>query len=133
MQEDYISRSQQKRLRNARLDMRPKASVKFVSISASKAGVILRQIKNCDVMYACALLDYSTHHASKVILKILKSAMANAENNLNLEPKKLFIEDAYAGRANILRRIRPRAKGRAYGIKKRFCHITLVLNEKTGG
>ena len=96
MQEDYISRSQQKRLRNARLDMRPKASVKFVSISASKAGVILRQIKNCDVMYACALLDYS-------------------------------------GRANILRRIRPRAKGRAYGIKKRFCHITLVLNEKTGG
>ena len=123
MQEDYVSRSQQKRLRNSRLDMRPKASVKFVSISASKAGVILRQIKNCDVMYACALLDYSTHHASKVILKV----------NLNLEPKKLFIEEAYAGRANILRRIRPRAKGRAYGIKKRFCHITLVLNEKTGG
>lgn len=129
----HSSRSQVKRLRNARIDQRPKARVMFVSVSASKANIILKQIKNKPTDYACALLDYDTHHASKIILKVLKSAMANAQNNLNLDPKTLFIEEAYAGRANMLRRVRPRAKGRAYGIKKRFCHITLILNENMGG
>jgi len=126
-------RTQIKRLRNSTRETRPYAKLKYVRLSDSKARIVLNQIKGKSVPVACAILRYSPRYAAYVILKLLKSAMANAENNKGLDPKKLFVENVFADRATIMRRIRPRAKGRAYGIKKRFCHITLILNENIGG
>ena len=126
-------RSQVKRLRNANRETRPFAVLRNVRISDTKARIVLDQIKGKDAPVACAMLDYSPRYASHVILKLLKSAMANAENNMGLDPEKLYVQEAFAGRAGIMRRIQPRAKGRAYGIQKRFCHITIILNEKIGG
>ena len=126
-------RTQIKRLRNETRETRPHAKLRYIRLSDSKARIVLNQIKGKTVPVACAILRYSPRYAAYVILKLLKSAMANAENNQGLDPNKLFIEEAFADRAIIMRRIQPRAKGRAYGIKVRFCHITLILNEKLGG
>lgn len=126
-------RSKYKRLRNEKKETRPYAVLRNIRLSDSKARIVLNQIKGKDATPALAMLNYSPRYASYVIGKLLKSAMANAENNLGLDPNKLFIEEAFADRASIMKRIRPRAKGRAYRIQKRFCHITLVLNEKIGG
>lgn len=126
-------RSKYKRLRNENRETRPHAILRNIRISDSKARIVLNEIKGKDAALALAMLNYSPRYASHVIGKLLKSAMANAENNMGLDPNKLYIEEAFANRASIMKRIRPRAKGRAYGIQKRFCHITLILNEKIGG
>ena len=73
---------------------------------------------------------YNPRYASSIIEKLLKSAIANAENNNSMNADKLFIEECYANKGPILKRIQPRAQGRAYQIKKRMSHITVVLNEK---
>ncbi len=126
-------RSKYKRLRNETKETRPHAILRNIRISDSKARIVLNEIKGKDAPVALAMLNYSPRYASAVIAKLLKSAMANAENNMGLDPNKLYVEKAVADRASIMKRIRPRAKGRAYGIQKRFCHITLILNEKIGG
>jgi len=130
-------RSKYKRLRNESKDSRPRAVLKNIRISDTKARIVLNQIKGKVTTHALAMLNYSTRYASRVIAKLLKSAMSNAENNLGLDPNSLYIEHAVADRALIMRRIQPRSKGRAYRIQKRFCHITLILNEnldkKIGG
>jgi len=122
-------RSQYKRLRNENKETRPFAILRNIRLSDSKARIVLNKIKGTSAVIALAKLRHSPRFASQVIAKLLKSAMANAENNLGLDPRKLFIEIAVADRASISRRIQPRAKGRAYRIQKRFCHIKLVLNE----
>lgn len=126
-------RSKYKRLRNEQKETRPHATLKFIRISDTKARIVLNTIKGKDATTALAMLQYSPRYASYVIGKLLKSAMANAENNLGIEPSSLYVEEAVANRGPILKRIRPRAKGRAYGIQKRSCHISLVLNEKKIG
>ena len=98
--------------------------------TASKAKIVLDQIKGKDVVTAAALLEYSPRYASAVIAKVLKSAVANAENNLGMDVSKLYVEDAIAGQAPTLKRIRPRAQGRAYRILKRSSHISIILNER---
>ena len=75
-------------------------------------------------------MTYSPRYASEVILKLVKSAAANAENNNGMNPANLYIEECYASNGPIMKRIRPRAQGRAYRIEKRMSHITVVLNEK---
>ena len=79
---------------------------------------------------ALGILAYNPRYASSVIEKLLKSAIANAENNQGMNPENLYIEECYATQGPIMKRIRPRAQGRAYRIEKRMCHITIVLNEK---
>ena len=116
--------------RNLEKDTRPQAHAKFVRVSDLKARVILDQIKNKDVTTAMALLTYSPRRASRIIIKVLQSAMANAENNLGLDASTLFVEEATANQGPTMKRIRPKAKGRAYPILKRTSHITIVLNEK---
>ena len=124
-------RSQIKKERNiATQEKRPHASVKYTGIPASKAKIVLDQIKGKDVATAAALLEYSPRYASAVIAKVLKSAVANAENNLGMDVSKLYVEDAVAGQAPVLKRIRPRAQGRAYRILKRSSHISIILNER---
>jgi large subunit ribosomal protein L22 len=123
-------RSQIKRERNEQKDMRPKAHAKFVRVSSTKAKIVLDQIKGKDVVSAAGILSYSPRYASDIILKVLKSAIANAENNQGMDPAKLFVEEAIANQGPTMKRIRPESKGRAYKILKKTSHISIVLNEK---
>ena len=75
-------------------------------------------------------MAYNPRYASTVIEKLLKSAIANAENNNGMNPDNLFIEECYADKGPTMKRIQPRAQGRAYRIEKRTSHITIVLNER---
>ena len=79
---------------------------------------------------ALGILTYNPRYASSIIEKLLKSAIANAENNNGMNVDNLYIEECYANKGPTMKRIRPRAKGRAYRIEKRMSHITLVLNER---
>lgn len=123
-------RSQIKRERNANKDTRPSAKLSFARVSVQKACFVLDAIRGKDVNTALAILTYNPRYASEVILKLLKSAIANAENNNGLNADNLFIEECYANKGPTMKRIRPRAQGRAYRIEKRMSHITIVLNEK---
>ncbi len=124
-------RSQIKRERNEKQkDRRAQAHVKFVRLSDTKARIVLEEIKGKDVATAYALLSHSPRYASSVALKCLKSAMANAENNLGLDINNLYVQEVFANQGPTLKRIRPRAKGTAYRINKKTCHMSIILNER---
>jgi len=123
-------RSQIKKARNEVKDNRPKAHAKFVRLSDRKARIVLEQIKGKNIGEALAILAYSPRYAADVIDKVLKSAIANAENNLGMDVSGLFVEEVIANQGPTLKRIRPRAKGRAYKILKRTSHISIILNER---
>ena len=73
---------------------------------------------------------YNPRYASSLLEKLIKSAAANAENNNGMDPSKLYIEECYANKGPTMKRIHPRAQGRAYRIEKRMSHITVILNER---
>ena len=123
-------RSQIKKERNAQKDSRPKARVTFVRLSSTKANIVLNQIKGKDVNTALAILAYTPRYGARVIEKVLKSAIANAEHNMGLDTATLFVDEAFSTKGPTLKRIRPRAQGRAYQIQKQTSHITVVLNER---
>jgi large subunit ribosomal protein L22 len=123
-------RSQIKRERNAQKDTRPSAKVSYARIPVQKACFVLDAIRGKDVQTALGILAYNPRYASSVIEKLLKSAVANAENNNGMDASKLFVEECYANCAPTIKRFHPRAQGRAYHILKRCSHITVVLNEK---
>ena len=123
-------RSQIKRERNANKDVRPKAKVSFARVSPTKAKIVLDTIKGKDVASALGILAYTPRNGARIIEKVLKSAIANAENNNNLDPAKLYIDECFANRGPIMKRIRPRAQGRAFRIEKKTSHITIILNER---
>ena len=106
------------------------ATAKYVGIPAPKAKIVLDQIKGKDVATAAAMLNYSPRLAAEIIGKVLKSAVANAENNLGMDVSKLYVEEVSADQGPTMKRIRPRAQGRAYRILKRSCHISIILNER---
>ena len=121
-------RSQIKRERNANKDTRPSAKLSYARVSVQKACFVLDAIRGKDVETAIGILTY--RYASSVILKLLNSAIANAENNNNMDVSKLYIAECYANSAPTMKRIKPRAQGRAYRILKRNSHITIVLDER---
>jgi large subunit ribosomal protein L22 len=124
-------RSQIKRERNANSqDPRPSAKVTYVRLSSTKARIVLDQIKGKDVKTALGILRYTPRYAATVIEKLLKSAIANAENNNGMDVNNLYVDTAFATQGPTLKRIRPRAQGRAYSILKPTCHITMILNER---
>jgi large subunit ribosomal protein L22 len=123
-------RSQIKRERNENKDTRPKAKVSYARVSVQKACFVLDAIRGKDVESALGILAYNPRYASTVIEKVLKSAIANAENNNGMDVSKLYIQECFANQAPTMKRIRPRAQGRAYRILKRLSHITVVLNER---
>ena len=123
-------RSQIKRERNARKDTRPSAKLSYARVSVTKACFVLDAIRGKDVTSALAILEYNPRYASSVIRKLLQSAIANAENNNGMNPENLYIAECYANKGPTMKRIRPRAQGRAYRIEKRMSHITIVLDER---
>ncbi len=123
-------RSQIKRERNAQKDTRPKAKLSYARVSVTKACFVLDAIRGKDVQTALAILEYNPRYASSVIKKLLKSAIANAENNNGMNTENLYIAECFANRGPTMKRIRPRAQGRAYRIEKLMSHITIVLDEK---
>ncbi|MBY7043922.1 50S ribosomal protein L22, partial [Clostridium botulinum] len=107
-----------------------KAIVRYVRMSPSKIGVVLDLVRGKDVNEAFAILKYTPKDAAEVIYKALKSAVANAENNLNLDVNNLYISEAHVGQGPTLKRYQPHAQGRAFRIRKRTSHLTLVVKER---
>ncbi len=110
--------------------MEARAIAKYVRMSPRKVRVVLDLVRGKNVSEAFAILKYTPKDAATVILKVLKSAVANAENNFNLDTNKLYIAEAYANQGPTLKRFKPRAQGRAYSIMKRTSHVTLVVKER---
>lgn len=123
-------RAQIKRERNAQNDKRPSAKLSYARIPVQKACFVLDAIRGKDVRTALGILSYNPRYASGVIKKLLESAVANAENNNNMQEDKLYVAECYASNGPIMKRIHPRAQGRAYRIFKRMSHITVVLDER---
>ena len=116
-------RSQIKRERNAQKDTRPSAKLSYARVSVQKACFVLDAIRGKDVETALGIVMYNPRYASTLVEKLLKSAIANAENNNGMNRDN-------ANKGPTMKRIRPRAQGRAYRIEKRMSHITIVLDEK---
>ena len=110
--------------------MEAKASVKFVRMSPRKVQIVCDLIRGKDVASAAAILMNTRKAASEPLMKLLKSACANAENNFGMDPAKLVVTEVFATPGPILKRIMPRAQGRAYRINKRTSHVTIAVAEK---
>ena len=123
-------RSQIIRQRNEQKDTRPRATVSFARVSVTKACFVLDAIRGKDVQTALGILQYNNRYASSVIYKLLKSAVANAENNNGMKMEDLYVAECFANKGPTMKRIHPRAQGRAYRIEKRTSHITVVLDER---
>ena len=123
-------RSQIKRERNANKDTRPSAKISYARIPVQKACFVLDAIRGKDVETAIGILAYNPRYASSVIKKLLESAIANAENNNHMSADKLYIAECYANQGPTMKRVQPRAQGRAYRILKRTSHSTIVLDER---
>ena len=124
-------RSQIKKERNAEnREQRPFAVHKYARISDRKARIVLAQIKGKDVAQALGILKYSPRYGSDLIEKVLKSAIANAEHNKDLDVSSLYVQEALADQGPTFKRMQPRARGMGYRINKRTSHITVILNER---
>ena len=110
--------------------MDARAEVKYLRISPRKVQIVCDLIRGQDAQTAMAILMATPKAASEPLVKLLKSACANAENNFSMDPEKLYVSKVYATPGPILKRMMPRAQGRAYRINKRTSHITLVVSEK---
>ena len=110
--------------------MQAKAHLKYLRISPRKVGVVLELIRNKPVGTAAAILKHTPKAASEPLGKLLKSAVANAENNFGMSADKLYVAECFVGAGPILKRIMPRAQGRAFRINKRTSHVTIVVEEK---
>ena len=107
-----------------------KATLKFARISSRKVKIVADLIRGKDVDEALAIVKFTPKASSEVIEKLLKSAIANAENNHGMKHEKLYVAEIFANQGPTLKRIRPAAKGSAVRIRKRTSHITIVLKEK---
>ena len=107
-----------------------KAINKNVRTSPRKLALLCNFIKGKRADVALRDLEFSRKRISKDVSKTVKSAISNAENNLQLDIDNLFVKEAYVGKSLVMKRFRPRAKGRASPIKKPFSRITVILEEK---
>ena len=107
-----------------------KAINKMIRTSSQKLNLIVKDIRKKDINAALNILKFSNKRVSKEVLKTLNSAVANAENNNNLDIDKLFVKEAYVGKSLRMKRFRPMSKGRAFQIIKPFSRLSLVLEER---
>lgn len=110
--------------------MNVKATAKTVRISARKVRLVLDLVRGKNIEEAQAILKFTPNHAAREVSKVLKSAVANATNNHQLDGSKLYISACYANEGVTMKRFMPRAKGNAAQILKRTSHITVVVAEK---
>ena len=110
--------------------MAAKAQKKYIRISPRKVLIVCDLIRGKDVSSATAILTQTPKAASEHLLKLLKSAVANAENNHNMDPDNLYVSETYVGPGPTIKRIRPVSRGRAHRINKRTSHITIVVAER---
>ncbi|WP_210435490.1 50S ribosomal protein L22 [Saccharopolyspora sp. ASAGF58] len=106
------------------------ARARFVRVSPMKARRVVELIKGRSASDALAVLQFAPQTASGPVSKVLASAIANAENNLSLDPETLWVHHAYVDEGPTLKRFRPRAQGRAYRIRKRTSHITVEIESR---
>lgn len=116
-------------LRKANADKRPRAIARYIRISSRKVKIVIDLIRGKSVAEAKAILEFTPKAASEPVLKLLNSAVANAENNLDLSADTLYVAEVYANQGPTLKRFRPRAQGRATRIRKRTSHITIILDQ----
>jgi large subunit ribosomal protein L22 len=126
-------------LNNLKNDDRPRiieaikearAKLSYARISSRKVKIVIDLIRNKSVGEALAILKLTPKAGSEIVEKLLLSAMANAENNHDMDVEKLYVAEVFANQGPTLKRVQPRAQGRAFRILKRTSHITLVLKEK---
>ena len=110
--------------------MEAKAHLSCARISPRKVKVVCDLIRGKDVKTAAAILMQTPKAASEPLIKLLKSAVANAENNFSMDTGKLYVSEVYATGGPILKRMIPASKGRGYRINKRTSHVTLAVAEK---
>ena len=110
--------------------MRVSATAKYLRGSTRKANLVVAAIKGRPVEEAADLLKFMPQHAALDVLRVLKSATANAENNHNLSAEDLVVADAQANEGPTIKRWRPRAQGRAFPIHKPMTHITIVVADR---
>ena len=106
-----------------------RAKLSYARISSRKVKIVIDLIRNKNVSEALAILKYTPKAAAEIVEKLLKSAIANAENNFGMDTEKLYVAEIFANQGPTLKRVRPRAQGRAFRIRKRTSHITVVLKE----
>ena len=110
--------------------MEAKAIAKYVRMSPIKLKPVTDLVRGKDLQEALNILKFTPGKGAEIVEKVVKSAAANAENNNGMDPSKLYIEECYANKGPTMKRIHPRAQGRAYRIEKRMSHITVILNER---
>lgn len=115
-------------LENVKIEAR--AELKYARISARKVKIVADLIRGKNVDEALAIVKFTPKASSVILEKLLKSAIANAENNHNMSREKLYVSEIYANQGPTLKRIRPAAKGSAVRIRKRTSHTTIVLSER---
>ena len=109
--------------------MEARAKLSYARISSRKVKIVIDMIRNNPVGEAMGILKNTPKAASELLIKLLNSAAANAENNHNMDKNNLYVAEVYANQGPTLKRVRPRAQGRAFRIRKRTSHITIVLKE----
>ena len=109
--------------------MEARAVARYVRISPQKAGLIMDEVRGKKVDVAIQMLSFSPKKGSRILKKLIKSAVANAEANKEIDVDTLFIKRIYADQGPVLKRFRPRAMGRATRIRKRTSHLTVILDE----
>lgn len=115
--------------RRENADKRPRAIARYVRISSRKVKIVIDLIRGKRVSEAKAILAFTPKAASPVVEKLLDSAIANAENNLDLTRDSLVVAEVFANQGPTLKRFRPRARGSASRIRKRTSHITIILDQ----
>ena len=107
-----------------------RAVARFVRIAPRKARIVIDNVRGKDVQTALAILKFTPKAAAPIITKVVKSALANAVNNFEMDESTLYIAEAYVDAGPTMKRARPRQRGRAFPILKRSSHITIVLRER---
>lgn len=113
--------------------MESRAVAKYIRLSPRKAGQVVDLIRGKKLAEALNILQYTPNLGTEVVEKVVRSAAANAEHNHGMDVSQLYVAEAYVGQGPSLKRVMPRARGRADRIRKRMSHITVVLRDKKEG
>ena len=110
--------------------METRAVAKYIRITPRKVRIVLDLIRGKNVAEAFAILKFTPKAGADVVEKVLRSAVANAENNFDMDADKLIVKTAFADQGPTLKRIHPRSRGQAFKILKRTSHVTIVVGDK---